>query len=297
MRLSTLLGLFLLAVPMSAYCLEIGLSAEPMHLGMTPKSSQKYNLYISLNDVKLAVTKNNANLANPLRELTLSIPDKPDWDGLKQDTELFMLYQIGIVGVIYFLPESTSQWGDEEKSGNPFHKWRDNVSNLRKDKDDWAINYIGHPYFGATYYVRARNRGFDRKGSFWYAVTMSAIYEYGIEAIFEPASIQDLIFTPVGGAIIGEYFMIGRQKIINRITATGKQSTWDTLGLFFTDPIGVINKKVTGYFSHSSQIQLELQPVLMPTVLANNTSTQNNDRYSSPAYTSSLYGIQAQLTW
>ena len=52
------------------------------------------------------------------------------------------------------------------------------------DKDPAWINYIGHPYWGATYYIRARERGFGEFGSFIYSAFLSALYEYGIEAFF-----------------------------------------------------------------------------------------------------------------
>ena len=39
---------------------------------------------------------------------------------------------------------------------------------------------------------------------FVYGVIMSTFHEYFIEAFPEPPSIQDLVVTPVGGALIGE---------------------------------------------------------------------------------------------
>jgi len=225
--------------------------------------------------------------------LKLSIANEPDLKGLLQDSELFLLYQLAMVGLLYLLPEDISKWDKDAKRGDPLKKWDDNVNNLGKDGDEWAVNYIGHPYFGATYYTRARIRGFNRKQSLWYSIAMSTIYEYGIEAVFEPVSVQDLIFTPVGGAVLGEYFMIGRQKIINRAAARGRQTSWDTLGLFFTDPIGTINRKVMESFSHyTPHATLTLQPII--------ASSQINKHSNSSHYGNNLgdtYGIQARLKW
>ncbi len=221
---------------------------------------------------------------------TYALPQKPDWAGLRQDTKLFMLYQVATVAIIYTLPESVSKWSQEDKSGNQFKKWEDNINNMQLDNDMWSVNYIGHPYFGATYYVRARHRGFDRPGSFWYAAGMSAMFEYGIEAVFEPASLQDLIFTPVGGAVVGEYLMIGNEKIQNHIAATGEKTFLDSLGLFFTDPLGVINKKMMElYNSETENARLELQPIISPSFLS------QSDRPRSHA--DDVYGIQALLMW
>jgi O-acetylhomoserine/O-acetylserine sulfhydrylase len=60
---------------------------------------------------------------------------------------------------------------------------------------------------------RARERGFDERASFWYSFAMSTAYEFGAEALFEQPSIQDLIVTPVGGVILGEYFIRLRARI------------------------------------------------------------------------------------
>ncbi len=227
----------------------------------------------------------SSTAATPALDLTLR--QEPDWEGLKVDTQLFLLYQVGIVGIIYLLPESVSQWDEEAKGGNPFKKWNDNVTGLQRDTDKWVINYVMHPYFGATYYVRARNRGFDRRASFWYSVAMSTLYEYGIEAIFEPASVQDMIFTPVGGAVVGEYFMIGREKIRARIARRGHATFWDKTGLFLTDPIGVINEKVMGMLGRQYNARLELQPVVSPALFHDDRARHDD----------AIYGLRAQLTW
>ncbi len=213
----------------------------------------------------------------------LNLPERSDWNGLMHDSKLFMLYQVGVVGVLYLMPQSVSQWGDDQKQGNIFRKWNDNVSNLRKDHDTWEVNYIGHPYFGSVYYVRARQRGFDRQDSLLYGVVMSTIYEYGIEALFEPASIQDLIFTPVGGAVVGEYFMAARENILRGVNSRGYATTGDNVKLFFTDPLGVINKKVDKVFGYK-EASLDLMPLL---------NRNNSDHHALP----SLVGLQAHLNW
>ena len=42
-------------------------------------------------------------------------------------------------------------------------------------------------------------RGYDERTSFWYSAAMSAAFEFGVEALFEEPSLQDIIITPVGG--------------------------------------------------------------------------------------------------
>lgn len=283
--------LLLAALPFSAWNMASAAAADQLNPGSA--SFNKPRLNMSLDDRWLAdagsATKVNETTAN-VASLSFSLPEEPDWAGLRQDSKLFLLYQLATAAVIYTLPESTSKWSQEDKNGNHFKKWEDNINNTQLDNDMWSVNYIGHPYFGATYYVRARHRGFDRQDSLWYAAGMSALFEYGIEAVFEPPSIQDLIFTPVGGAVVGEYLMIGNEKIQNHIAATGEKTFLDSLGLFFTDPLGMINKKVMDIYSGETEnARLELQPIISPSFLS------QSDRPRSHA--DDVYGIQALLMW
>jgi hypothetical protein len=215
----------------------------------------------------------------------LNISAEPDWDGLISDTKLLLLYQATVVGVLYIMPQSISQWSSSDKRGNLFRKWDNHVNNLRKDKDRWLINFIGHPYSGAAYYVRARQRGFERSDSFWYSFMMSTMFEYGVEAIFEPSSIQDMIFTPVAGSIMGEYFMTARESIKRGIAERGYTRYRDKVGLVLTDPLGSLNDVVRGWFGMNDEddAQLEIYPQL-------NAPQQNLAALQ-------LQGIQAFYRW
>jgi len=72
------------------------------------------------------------------------------------------------------------------------------------DKDDWALNYIGHPIAGTYYYNAVRSQNATPWQSFLFATVQSCIWEYVIEGTAERPSIQDLIITPVFGALLGE---------------------------------------------------------------------------------------------
>ena len=115
-----------------------------------------------------------------------------------------MGYQAVVAGALYLLPESVTKWTDEQKRTTA-NKWAENVQSATWDHDPGMDQLLGHPYWGATYYIRARERGFGEFGSFWYSAFLSALYEYGIEAFFEQPSYQDLIITPVGGTLIGKF--------------------------------------------------------------------------------------------
>ena len=185
------------------------------------------------------------------------LPDdslKPrDWVGLARDTALLVTYQFVGVAIIYVLPESVSQWSDSAKDNLSVERWWHNVQNPHWDKDAWAINYIGHSYFGATYYIRARERGFDRIDAFLYSAFASALYEFGIEAVFEKPSYQDLIVTPVGGALLGGFVF---EPFRSWILRKPELKWYDHLGLIATDPIGTLNYIVESLIGIKSDIRV-----------------------------------------
>jgi hypothetical protein len=152
-------------------------------------------------------------IEDPLTEDRLLVEDEPsvaddgsaapsalvhDWRGLGRDTAFFVGYEAVAAGILYVLPEDVTKWTVEQRRTS-LQRWWENVRHPVWDDDHWYVNYLGHPYFGAIAYIRARERRFGAFGGFWYAALLSGLYEFGIEALFERPSYQDLIVTPVGG--------------------------------------------------------------------------------------------------
>jgi Domain of unknown function (DUF3943) len=173
-----------------------------------------------------------------------------DWLGLGRDTALIFGYQVVTIGVFYVLPESVSKWSADAKN-NIFSRWWHNVQNPHWDTDSFGINYIGHPYFGSAYYARARERGFGEFDSFVYAALASAMYEFGTEALFERPSYQDLIVTPIGGALLG----LALEPVRTWIKLKPDPKWYDQLFLAATDPIGLLN----GMFEKALGIKSDLR--------------------------------------
>jgi len=187
---------------------------------------------------------------------SLAVPrqSEPDWPGLRRDTYYFLGLQWAAIGAIYLLPNEFSGWSDSEKETNQLKRWRDNVSQPVWDGDDFYINYVLHPYWGATYYTRGRERGLSRTGAFWFSVLQSSLFEFGAEAFFEPPSIQDLIVTPALGSLLGMYFETVRNNIKQRRGALG----WgDKTILVLTDPFGAINHQVDRLFGVDTRIRIQ----------------------------------------
>ena len=174
----------------------------------------------------------------------------PDWDGVWRDTGILFVSQAVAAGVIYVMPESFSSWSSEDKK-NSFKKYKENVVSPIIDKDDFYINYVLHPYWGATYYTRARERGLDKASSFVYSALISAMYEFGVECFFERPSIQDLLVTPIGGSLLGAFvFEPWRDSIKRKMDL----EWYDHAALVLTDPVGVLSMGFEKLFGIKSTV-------------------------------------------
>jgi len=228
-------------------------------------------------------------------DLELSLPNQTnaetrDWAGLKRDTWYFLGYQWVTIGLLYVAPESVSGWSTEQKKGYDLSNWWDNVTDADVDSDKFYINYILHPYWGASYFVRARERGYGAKGAFWYSVTLSTMYEYGAEALFEEPSVQDLIVTPVFGSLLGMYFMQVRDNVRAREYELGYRSKKDKWIWVLTDPLGSINQQFDKLFG--KETNLRIRPYRQ-------TVRRNPDRPFELAVPENdiIYGLELRFEW
>ncbi len=209
----------------------------------------------------------------PLSDSSQKEPSKPqrDWKGIGRDTAFFMGYQVVFAGVLWLLPESVTSWTEDQKKAT-LAKWKVNVQNPVWDKDKFWINYLAHPYFGGTYYIRARERGFGEFGSFSYSALLSALYEFGIEAFFEPPSYQDLIVTPVGGYLVGKYVF---EPVRDMIKAKPELKWYDHAGLILSDPLGALNSVFERLFGIQSDIRVQFHS---PDIGKEMTADRSEDR-------------------
>ena len=178
-----------------------------------------------------------------------------DWRGLGRDTAFFLGYQVIGAGIWFLTPESVSQWTAEQRKTS-LQKWWENVRHPQWDPDTWYVNYLGHPYFGAIGYIRARERRFGAFGGFWYAALLSGLYEFGIEAMFERPSYQDLIVTPVGGLLLGALLF---EPIRERILRKPELRWYDHIPLALTDPLGVSNSIFERLWGIQTDIRVQLR--------------------------------------
>lgn len=220
----------------------------------------------------------------------LTGPGARDWEGLKRDTRYFLGYQWVTIAILYASPESVSGWSDEQKEQYDLSIWWDNVKHPEVDTDDFYINYLLHPYWGAAYFVRAQERGYDDRAAFWYSAFLSTLYEFGAEALFEEPSVQDLIVTPVLGSLLGKYFMRVRRDILDREEDLGYRGTRDRWLWTLTDPLGALNRRVDKWLGRDVELQIRPYSYAMRPI-------QTAQLGALPAESEIVFGIAVQLQW
>ncbi|MBV1916256.1 MAG: DUF3943 domain-containing protein [Pseudomonadales bacterium] len=186
---------------------------------------------------------------NPYRVSLFDPQNGEDSERLWSQTKLIVGLGFGVAGFISLLPSDVSNWEDTDEG--PLEKWWNNVrAGPVWDEDEWDMNYLGHPYFGGVYYQVARKSGYSQWDSFVYSFLMSTFFwEYGLESFAEVPSIQDIVVTPIGGWLWGEFAYQSELSIRNQGgTVYGSELLGDVT-LFFLDPvdsIGVGINKLAG---------------------------------------------------
>ena len=216
--------------------------------------------------------------------------DPKDSPGLLRDTLYFAGYQFAAVAILYAMPEDVTGWSVEDKQGYSMSKYWNNITNPQIDTDDFYLNWVVHPYWGASYFVRARERGYSNMQSFWYSAMLSAMFEFGAEALAEEPSYQDLVLTPALGSLLGAWFMQVREGVRERTDLRGYRSTGDKWIWVLTDPLGSLNHQVDKLFGVDADISL--RPYFA-------TSLPFEDPYARPFTNADdeVVGLNLELNW
>lgn len=166
---------------------------------------------------------------------------KPDSSSTYLNTTIGLLGGGIIVSIIglYIMPESVTNW-DRSRFG--FKAWLQDVQvGPVIDSDNFWLNGVAHPYFGAVYYMQPRVAGYSWAESALFSfITSSIFWEYGIEAFVEIPSWQDLIYTPAMGSIFGEIFYQSTKYIQSNDNRLFGSKILGLIVVGLMDPIGVI---------------------------------------------------------
>ena len=103
------------------------------------------------------------------------------------------------------------------------------------DGDPAVLNVVGHGLFGSELYLAFRTHGHSPLESLGMTAAWSTLWEYGVEAWHKRPSGVDLLFTPIGGAALGEL----RYRLTRRARARSNRF----VEVLF-DPLGALERSV-----------------------------------------------------
>jgi len=141
--------------------------------------------------------------------------------------------------VMTLLPPNTMGWEGMTPSFSNIE--RGFTQGPALDKDVWYWNAVVHPLAGAEYYLLARNRGAAGWQAALYSAALSAYWEFGPESIYERPSTQDLIITPLAGAILGECRYQARKALIDPQTGRAN-TTFKRVLVVLLDPVEALTQ-------------------------------------------------------
>lgn len=127
--------------------------------------------------------------------------------------------------------------------------WKTNITTQPEwDVDDFRINFIGHPYQGTLYFNTARSQGYDYWESLPFAIGGSLSWEYFGETTLP--SYNDMIYTPLNGAALGEILYRLSSNILDDRTR-GRERVIREVAAGLINPVRGLNRLLLG---HTSQV-------------------------------------------
>lgn len=122
--------------------------------------------------------------------------------------------------------------------------WKDNIQKgWEWDNDRFGVNFVGHPYSGTLSFNAARSNGYNYFQSFGFSVAGSLMWEYFGENT--RPSYNDIIYTPVNGALLGEMlYRLSSNILDDRTHGLERVSREVAAGLI--NPIRGLNRMIQG---------------------------------------------------
>ncbi|HEX8548655.1 MAG TPA: DUF3943 domain-containing protein [Cytophagaceae bacterium] len=124
------------------------------------------------------------------------------------------------------------------------HTWRTNLKSTPEwDTDEFGINFLGHPYQGTLYFNAARSNGFNYWQSLPFAFGGSLTWEYFGENTLP--SFNDMIYTPINGAALGEIlYRISSNILDDRTRGANRAIREVAAGII--NPVRGVNRLIQG---------------------------------------------------
>ncbi|MFZ4520953.1 MAG: DUF3943 domain-containing protein [Bacteroidales bacterium] len=141
-----------------------------------------------------------------------------------------------------------------------FKSWKINLTQgWTWDDDRFGVNFIGHPYSGTLSYNAGRANGYNYYQSFCFALGGSLMWEYFGENT--RPSYNDIIYTPVNGAFIGEILYRLSSNILDDRTR-GTERVFREIAAGLIDPMRGFNRLIQGKsFRRTNKEVYEKEPI------------------------------------
>lgn len=141
------------------------------------------------------------------------------------------------------------------------HVLKDHFSHLPVfDNDSFSGNQFSHPYHGSMFYNTARYEGLSYGVSLLYPILGSATWEWMCET--NPPSVNDLLSTGVGGAVLGEVAHRTSDLFFDNSSIGLDRVTREVIGSLL-NPVRAVHRILTGEawrVSHARGKRVEPQP-------------------------------------
>jgi hypothetical protein len=106
---------------------------------------------------------------------------------------------------------------------------------VKFDSNEFETNSMAHPFAGAWYHLGARASGYNMYESFLFGFGSSLVWEY-VGEFKEKVSINDIVITPVAGAVLGESI-----HKLSQFFLTSKNNHVNTVVGSLVDPVATFN--------------------------------------------------------
>lgn len=107
------------------------------------------------------------------------------------------IYGLNLVGYAIHQPKAIAE-------GGSFANYRRNFGKVATfDYDLWTYNWGIHVYTGSQAYLFYRARSYSKIQALTLTAIQSALFEFTGEIFTEPASLEDIINTPILGSALG----------------------------------------------------------------------------------------------
>src|SRR6056297_47395 len=228
--------------------------AGAIHSNKRDVHSGLMNLYASSDKIRNFTVEYTDNETTEISGYTLDVSTTPVNGGKFWRTmgEITALNVIGEIDYYMKIDSNTDDWEYQPTFQGFSQKVADGTE---FDANNFSTNVAGHIYSGSLYYTSARSNGYSFFESSLFALGGSLMWEYFGE-YKERASTNDMIFTTMGGALLGES-LTQTSLFVER---SFRQSMGRDVLVFLLNPMRVVNQYLDSRSGNSYRVRINILP-------------------------------------